>query len=84
MSFPRNPFGRGSQNAQILDYLWDHGSITPDEAYELCRCRRLAARIPEIVAEAKVEIRTEIVRRDRVVWGKYHLEGPVQLDLLAS
>lgn len=68
-----------SQNTMILNYLLEHGSITPVEAEMLFSCRRLSARVFDIKAKGY-----NVKRKDVYVpnqFGKkcqvsiYYLEG---------
>lgn len=66
------------QTQMVLDYIREHGSITPREAEDEIGCMRLAARIAEIRGEGHA-IRKEIVTRknrygEKVRFARYGIE----------
>ena len=63
-----------SQKEQILDYLHEHGSITPMEALSEIGCFRLSGRIFELKAEGH-DIQTEQMFRNGKVFARYVLHG---------
>ena len=63
-----------SQNTEILNYLKEHGDITPMQALAHCGCFRLAARIGEL-RDAGWMIDTEMVESNGKRFGKYVLKS---------
>ena len=68
-----------TQSDMVLDYLQEHGSITPWEALREIGCMRLGARIYDL-KRAGYTIRAENVRRVNrwgrtVCFAKYTLEA---------
>lgn len=47
------------QKADILIYIYTHGSITPAEAWDKLHCTKLATRIGEIERRCGVELKHE-------------------------
>ncbi len=68
-----------SQNDQILDYMFENGSITQKEAVDRFRCYRLSARIADLKKKGYV-IRSipETVKAEGerpITFSRYILEG---------
>ena len=63
-----------SQCHQILDYLLDHGSITPLEALELFGCFRLGARIDDL-KKLGWDIISEKEKKNGKIYARYVLRG---------
>jgi len=51
---------KANQRKQIFQYMKDHGSITPMEAFLALHCTKLATRISEMIREG-MEIDKEMV-----------------------
>lgn len=51
-----------SQKQQILDHIMKHGSITPNDADALFSCKRLSARIWDLIHTDGVDIKCKIER----------------------
>lgn len=51
-----------SQKQQILDHILKHGSITPNDADALFGCKRLSARIWDLIHTDGVDIKCKIER----------------------
>lgn len=49
-----------SQKRQILDHIQKHGSITPNDADALFGCKRLSARIWDLIHKDGVNIKCKI------------------------
>jgi hypothetical protein len=62
-----------SQNADILNHMETHGSITPLEALRLYGCFRLSARIYNLRDEGH-NIKTDIIERNGKHVARYSLE----------
>lgn len=71
-----------TQNEQILQHIEKYGSITPREAYELCKCTRLAARIYDLKRKGYPIFSERVVLKSRaggvVQFDKYTLAREAQ------
>jgi len=61
-----------AQKAEIVDYLQQHGSITPIEALRELGCFRLAARIHDLEREGFVIPREPVVATGKKTGRKVH------------
>lgn len=67
-----------TQTERVLEYMKEHGSISPLEAADEIGCMRLAARIADL-KESGVAIRTEMVHGKKIngvayKYARYRLE----------
>ena len=66
------PRGAGTQCDRILEFMRQHGTITPAEAYERLGCLALHSRISELRGKGYA-ISTKIRTRGKARWGEYSL-----------
>ena len=64
--------GAGTQCDRILEFMRQHGKITPAEAYERLGCLALHSRISELRGKGYA-ISTKIRTRGLTRWGEYSL-----------
>ena len=64
--------GAGTQCDRILEFMRQHGKITPAEAYERLGCLALHSRISELRGKGYA-ISTKIRTRGLARWGEYSL-----------
>jgi hypothetical protein len=67
-----------SQKQQILDHIMKHGSITPNDA-DAFGCKRLAARIWDLIHTDGVDIKCKIERGQnkygaKCFYARYYIE----------
>ena len=59
------------QKKRIVDYIAEHGSITPMEAWDECRCTKLATRIGEIERRSGYVFNRKMERTEDVCFMRY-------------
>ena len=69
--FKPEQFYLTGQKRMIVDYIAEHGSITPMEAWDECRCTKLATRIGEIERRSGYVFDRKMERTEDVCFMRY-------------